>query len=187
MQATKARLGFLKLSAELRNKIYELVLIAEEPIRIDRMNMLQFGRGPALFEVSKQVRIEALSIFYGGNEFCFSMNKHIDQTRFQSTSEPKAWIRRLGPEKAGLIKSLTLNVVGLRWSKSMSPKEAAEHLIELFASKYNLSKLGGSSISDTLLEILAGNGLSKKAVKVVYQHRRKGQTEVDLLDPAVVA
>ena len=183
MQAAKTRLGFLKLSAELRNQIYELLLLSKEPLRI--LGKRQPPR--ALFSVSKQVRQEALSIFYGGNRFYYLMSTHCNQMVFSSLSEPKAWIIGLGPEKARLVRSLTLSVRPSKYLKPKSPRDVAKELVELFASKYNLPMLGGVSISDTLLEILAGNGLSKKAVKVVYKHRRRGQTDVDLLDPAVVA
>ncbi|KAK5117197.1 hypothetical protein LTR85_008965 [Meristemomyces frigidus] len=106
MEATKAKVSFMSLSAELRNRIYELALIPQAKgdggidwrtaIYADTHTGTDFdctiernrkrgedcshcwhdiratsalSKPPALLRTSRQVRQEALPIYYGGNTF----------------------------------------------------------------------------------------------------------------------
>lgn len=62
-------LGLLALPAELRVKIYELVLISDKPIDIDT-NLKQ----PGLLLVSRQLRNEAHGIWYKRNKFLIEIS-----------------------------------------------------------------------------------------------------------------
>ena len=73
---------FLELPAELRNRIYELVLVKEKPklqcflpptiVSIETMEKTQFIQQPALTRTCSQIRQESLPVFYGGNIFFIS-------------------------------------------------------------------------------------------------------------------
>lgn len=72
--------GFLDLPPELRNAIYRLVLIKDEPVRVQcervpsRTVRYRFTMIPALTLVSKQLRLETQRIFMEGNEFLLTPN-----------------------------------------------------------------------------------------------------------------
>ncbi|KAK4963080.1 hypothetical protein LTR10_000708 [Elasticomyces elasticus] len=57
----------LRLPPELRNLIYELVLIKDEPISVRDWKLCCVG--PALIRTSHLVRSETMPIFYGANKF----------------------------------------------------------------------------------------------------------------------
>ena len=78
--------GFLDLPAELRNRVYELVIAHNQLITLSRTveqakspnqqnspayqdHEAVLPRLPALAAVNQQVRTEALAIFYGSNTF----------------------------------------------------------------------------------------------------------------------
>ncbi|SMR63800.1 unnamed protein product [Zymoseptoria tritici ST99CH_3D1] len=75
--------GFLKLSAELRNEVYQLCLHSNEPIEVQChflaggqpiLNMVEPAAGPLhpnLLATCKTIRNEATSILYGSNTFMF--------------------------------------------------------------------------------------------------------------------
>jgi hypothetical protein len=79
--ATKDECHLLAIAPELRNSIYEYTLIAPEPLntvkRISRFSSekgamirgSEFRQEPALLWTCKQIRAEALPIFYGANTF----------------------------------------------------------------------------------------------------------------------
>ena len=95
IDATKARCSFMSLSAELRNRIYDLALHPQlgeggvpdttaifigrqthlpHDLSPSRTNQLDFhptawARQPSLLMVSKQIRAEGLEMFYGTNHF----------------------------------------------------------------------------------------------------------------------
>jgi hypothetical protein len=110
---------FLKLPPELRNRIYELVLVEEKPIQIstwaqsqkpcrpswcDLMHTLDGQliahlREPSVLEVCKQIRTEGLPIFYGQNVF------------FGDTPDSHRWVEwlaQLGPKKRAMVKNMQL-------------------------------------------------------------------------------
>ncbi|CAK4033890.1 Hypothetical predicted protein [Lecanosticta acicola] len=59
--------SLLGLPAELRNRIYEMVLQEEQQIHVTKQG---YSRSPFL-SVCRQIRSEALKIFYYGNKFIF--------------------------------------------------------------------------------------------------------------------
>lgn len=79
--------GFLDLPAELRNRVYELLIAHNQIIPLSRTvgqankspyrqnspayqdHEAALPRLPALAAVNRQVRTEALAIFYGSNTF----------------------------------------------------------------------------------------------------------------------
>jgi hypothetical protein len=62
--------NFLNLPWELRDQIYTLVLLHQEPIGLCGVNSDQFT--PGLFRVSKIIYYEATSLFYTKNRFDFT-------------------------------------------------------------------------------------------------------------------
>lgn len=65
--ATTACSLFLDLPGELRNRIYRYALVTPERILLRGENKKQ----PALLRVSRQVRKEAIKIYYDENEFAY--------------------------------------------------------------------------------------------------------------------
>ncbi|KAK5744422.1 hypothetical protein LTR17_002132 [Elasticomyces elasticus] len=56
------------IAPELRNKIYELVLLEEDIICVDKKL-----RVPALLQVCRQIRTDTLAMWYERNTFCFTI------------------------------------------------------------------------------------------------------------------
>jgi len=67
-ESTGPQAGLFKLPAELRNLIYELVIIERRSVSIppaeDRTHVK-----PGLLQVNREIRAEALPIYYGGTHF----------------------------------------------------------------------------------------------------------------------
>lgn len=88
MRCSKGRVGFLSLPAELRNRIYELVLITFDDeneeggllstditLRCPARVRSSLGCQPSLSRTCRTIRAETLPIFYGCNEFRHSINE----------------------------------------------------------------------------------------------------------------
>lgn len=75
--------ALLELAAELRNRIYELVLVSEVPINVTR----QLFKEPPLLTACHQVRNETLQIYYDRNIFS------LDARCFDSTVTMK-WCKK---------------------------------------------------------------------------------------------
>ncbi|KAK5711052.1 hypothetical protein LTR15_012699 [Elasticomyces elasticus] len=73
VKARAKRLGPLlfRLPAELRNEIYEMVLLQRNPVHSIQVN--RDLRVPALLQVSRQVREETLKIWFEGNGFYYTV------------------------------------------------------------------------------------------------------------------
>ena len=82
-------MGFLDLPAELRNAIYEQVLINNGTIEIRHRHLfeLNYGYMRALTQVAKAVRSDSLTIYYANNTFLF-----------RSIEDCVAWFKVLGPD-----------------------------------------------------------------------------------------
>ena len=89
----------LDLPSELRNKIYELALISDEPVHVYGGSV---GR-PPLLRACKQIAIEASGIFFANNRFIAHL-AGVDVPKFHRT------LIAIGPHHAGLIPHLCLKL-----------------------------------------------------------------------------
>lgn len=107
---SKANVSFLFLSAELRNRIYDHLLIKrchtkenvyeQRSIDILSENAVNI-RQPPITRICKQMRRETLGIFYGGNKFeamLYTLN-------FEA-NDAIQWLRAIGNTNARMIKQL---------------------------------------------------------------------------------
>lgn len=77
--------NFLSLPSELRNNIYEQILVLQEPIPCQYSSIWCSGLQsltPSLLRANKTIHIEASTIFYGNNHFDFSMCTWRDMSSF---------------------------------------------------------------------------------------------------------
>lgn len=98
--------GWFKLPAELKNAIYRLVLVREDAIVVCERGRFgprytfaykctDEGNDPPLLRVCREIRTEALAIFYGCNVFQFAGR------------EPLAlWLRRMGEPKRKMLRDV---------------------------------------------------------------------------------
>jgi hypothetical protein len=86
---------FLDLPAEIRNQIYELVVISK--------GIIGYARPPNIAQVSQQVRRESLPIFYSNNIF-----------NVQSASSLNAWIPSISEPNRHLIRHVTCHGTAFR-------------------------------------------------------------------------
>ena len=84
MAASQANTYFVNLPVGVRNRIYEFVLISDETIEVQRMQHYRDGclikptPRPALLAVNRQVRSEALPVYYGRNTFAATFDWQCD-------------------------------------------------------------------------------------------------------------
>ena len=121
MTASKANAGLLKLPAELRNQIYELVLspdpgevveVQEHERWYDTANaylrpyarrdgwLVQPSSAPALLNVNHQIRSEALTIYYKVSTFTASFGSHLHMGFIRTAV---SWLKEIGSENAARI------------------------------------------------------------------------------------
>ena len=82
-------MGFLDLPVELRNKVYDQVLINNGTIEIRHRHLFEvnFGYIRALTQVTRRIRSDCLTIYYANNTFLF-----------RSIADCAAWLKVLGPD-----------------------------------------------------------------------------------------
>lgn len=103
--------GFLDLYAELRNSIYFAVLVNEDPLWVTATCRSRLMDGtpaplaaiPALTQVCRSVRAEALPIFYGSNTFSVTL------MREGNVARAKRWVEAIGDSAVAQIKELRLH------------------------------------------------------------------------------
>lgn len=98
--------NFLKLPSELRNRVYELCLLNQEPINPWMDYNQRQELTPGLLRVNKTVHREASSLFYAQNRFDFTMATADDVASFLET---------IGYNNAGCIQHLYLNFPNFRY------------------------------------------------------------------------
>ena len=116
--ATQAH--FLRLPAELRDRIHELVLISNNDIEIDRASI---GYRTAYLGTCKQIRNEASSFFYSENSFLITC----DPDNTEAISAAVDWLIAIGPS-AHLIRR-----VGLRLTLAPTALPFIQQLREISA------------------------------------------------------
>ena len=133
--------GFLKLPAELRNRIYALGLIYKRGIdtftfarprrflnsnnwRYKANKVMRFHvQEPSLLRTCKEVRKEALPMFYGGNIFGHLMTMELDgRTQWQPwllnlTSEKRRMLNTVHVRHYSSLAGLGVNTNGVRTLK----------------------------------------------------------------------
>ncbi|KAK1764239.1 hypothetical protein QBC33DRAFT_457687 [Phialemonium atrogriseum] len=92
--------GFLSLPSELRNEIYELILLCQEPIDpCDEYNRRQQQLTLGLLRTNKAVHDEASSLFYSRNRFDFTN---------ATPEEVSLFIEKIGSSNAGCIRHILI-------------------------------------------------------------------------------
>ena len=91
---------FSKLSAELRNKIYELVLIGNQPIDLSTQSQ------PNLSGTCKLIRSECLPMYFGSNKFEYSTTSG-GHSGFQGLM---IWLKRIGRRNHSKMRSVRIVV-----------------------------------------------------------------------------
>lgn len=112
-EAIERPFDFLKLSGELRNKIYLLVVVAPKSIkaleapmpekskRVGVARPVEYQLQPAITKVSRQLRQEALPLYYSTNTFdlqSHGLNRSVPLSRFLT----------IGKDNLSHIRSLTI-------------------------------------------------------------------------------
>ncbi|KAK3691795.1 hypothetical protein LTR37_018394 [Vermiconidia calcicola] len=105
---------FLALPAELRNEIYALVVVQDYQIELPLLP--PYVRQPKLLGVNRQIRAEALSIYYGENVF-----------QIQGSTSAAQFMRSVPEEGLRALRSLQIYCPVV-----LSVKDARNRLLQLF-------------------------------------------------------
>lgn len=139
--AHNQRAPILKLPGELRNRIFRAVLIATEPIP---MKHTTGPREPTFLAVCKQIRHEALDIWYEENDFSYEETP--GTFGIFNISRLGRWLHRIGPERCAKLKKLVLTYQAPVFRRSnyghCSRRGRRDWAAESFV--YGLCKLGVS-------------------------------------------
>ncbi|KAK3664953.1 hypothetical protein LTR22_004259 [Elasticomyces elasticus] len=128
-EATQANI--LLLPAELRIRIYEFCLVSTDVIDLaDRAQR----REPGVLAACRQIRFEALAIFYSENNFT--------ATERDTESPSSDWARQIGTERCTLIKHLEVHYGLCKWNTPLEEREcwasasALEAMAEVWLASY---------------------------------------------------
>ncbi|KAK5125761.1 hypothetical protein LTR85_012037 [Meristemomyces frigidus] len=138
--ATHRKDLFMTLPGELRNEVYSCVLIEANPVLVGTVNglckdpnhptanerdgkkSLDVWREPALLQVSKAIRAEGSTLYYGSNQFAA-------RARLVDFARLGAWLKQLtvrcGPK---LFQTFTISVLSAAWSELHHAKTLAKIL-----------------------------------------------------------
>ncbi|KAK3109935.1 hypothetical protein LTR53_016292 [Teratosphaeriaceae sp. CCFEE 6253] len=105
----------LQLPPELRNRIYVACLVSSEVIDVAH---IAETNEPALLATCKQIRSEALAVFYGGNIFTAA-----EPSPMRAPSPAVAWLNRIGEARSAQVMRLELHTLGLFDSVSVRWQE----------------------------------------------------------------
>ncbi|KAK4613334.1 hypothetical protein CLAFUW4_08977 [Fulvia fulva] len=128
MAASKAHMSFMSLPPELRNNIYEIVLLHPggldiQPVTMVRGNRMRkfkpevpTSRVPDIARVPRQIRQEVLSLHYGLNTFSVHVDSRNIKAPHHSRGMPREsiaakahkWLQHIGPQSAALIRDLAI-------------------------------------------------------------------------------
>ncbi|KAI5363554.1 hypothetical protein Slin14017_G055180 [Septoria linicola] len=182
LEVTKSRINFFCLSAELRNQIYELVLVENRSIDIDPSKLwweTSTRRSPpGVLCTNRQVRKEALPIYYGSNTFCCILDGPMRQF-----IEARKWFRKLGQEKASLLTKV--DMVFMNRGPSLSSMFHSYHASRMRSEDKALEDIvqDGLSLHERFAKILecAEAGITVSSMHIVwaydqqsYHHKKAG-------------
>ena len=99
----------LQLPAELRNEIWQLALVRDEPIRIFHPGM-GARLEPALLATCKQIRNEAQDMLYSENTFEGHCSIEAIRSLPNKPTSLLRWLGKIGDKRARMIKRLVVTL-----------------------------------------------------------------------------
>ena len=179
---------FNKLSAELRNRIYELTLVHDKAIDIDNSWMYvkygsmytNFARDEvpntnALIQTCRQIRAECIALYYASNEFRILAhhNSHDTRTWLPPLAEH---LHSLGVQVLGKMKSFTLAIGGKR-AITLAPKASEPGKMLVTYSGYRMDESPSAAfLFDPIVDVYEELGFTFEEKHV------GGQTDPELED-----
>ncbi|KAI0478324.1 hypothetical protein F4859DRAFT_53972 [Xylaria cf. heliscus] len=180
--AAKTRANFFSLPSELRNGIYELVLLhLQEPLdpwayyfRLDYIREDSWLRGqltPGLLRANKAVHREAGSLFYGKN--CFNLSN-------TSPEQLVSFLEQIGGINASYIRHVVIDFPLFRSPSPGHGVALVERSVDILAAIQshciNLSSLRTSPRTLSSMELIFDNAdndkVATKALQLVDAHFR---------------
>lgn len=175
MSSTTLRKGFLDLPPEIRDTIYEYVVIKDDSVITMLSNAHCFqseisAAQPAICYVNKQIRQESLATFYKRNIFTAEVSFSDD------LQTARNWVFALGDEKVALLRKVLLS----SWTRGLNDSSGwhryhvhamvnpGEGTYVLKANKY----LSGGPEA----QVRDGNELEKRFDAFIRKHPNKDGT-----------
>ncbi|OIW24566.1 hypothetical protein CONLIGDRAFT_623468 [Coniochaeta ligniaria NRRL 30616] len=168
--------GFLDLPGEVRNSIYELVLLFHDPIYPWSGHDRQEKITTSIFRTSKAVHSEASSLFYGHNRFYFGLV--VSQTVV-------SFFEQIGSNNAGYIRHIDIGALDFdkRDPNSIAlAKDSDDTLATIKSSCLTLKTLTMSINASSLFEDenrlydLQSNKVVNKVLELVDTRIRAGSS-----------
>ena len=135
--------ALFNLPPELRNTIYSYELVKDDAVHV------AYGKHPsepALLVTCKQIRYEALPMFYDARVFHFTAEVRVARSTFP-------WLHSLGPGRCALLRKIQIEYAG----QSLSMNDSAFDLETLMATtRAHVGELEGGGTDLASLEVVAG-------------------------------
>ncbi|KAK5169800.1 uncharacterized protein LTR77_005778 [Saxophila tyrrhenica] len=172
---TESESPLMKLLGELRNGIFELALLSNNTtgmltingrVRVTKRDPKRAlscrpWREPALLRTSKQIRHEAISIYYLGH--------HLDvRTRSNEIDKPNLWLRRIVEQLGGRCPSFHLRVVSCTWDDVAAWLHLAKFAYESSGWKIDLGEMA-ARYRHILFTVADGNRYYQSALSEVVE------------------
>ena len=159
----QTRTSFFDLPAELRNKIYHDVLVDDRDIEVH--DFAPYVLEPALLRTRKQVRKEALPVFWGANTFAvlYQYKKGLEPSGVEIA---QSFLKYLGTEKAVLLGSFRpVNYIDVTvmWNIALSRVAQRKHS-SASSCELEYHKAQCQEIVKDLLSIGAALGIREEAI-----------------------
>lgn len=103
--------GFMKLPAELRDRIYRLLMVGKKPVDFDSPS--DFNRSAALLRTCKTIHEEATEVLYGQNSFHFARTrkyrgKYWEQSWYEvGYQDVRRFLEAIGPVNISKMKYIS--------------------------------------------------------------------------------
>lgn len=184
----------LDLPAELRDRVFELAVVSEEPIRVveakhasgNERGYFKAQSPPALIQASRQTRHEALPVYYGKNSFVLILNcnrkpfktyltGHHDQDRWDVNHLWK-WAAAIGRDAIRHLRDLTIERQILQLNHHYV---ALEWVMSRFRVQYSKGAQYRAEIPGELT--IANRNWLLLHVEEVERHRRMHQLQGEAL------
>ncbi|KAF2273967.1 uncharacterized protein EI97DRAFT_435615 [Westerdykella ornata] len=182
---TKKPHGFKVLPAELRNKIYEMLFVADGTLSFH--NPHNFCRSAQFLRTCKLVWREGCSVLYGQNKFVFHRNRNQRSPFWEPNPKEigyqdfRLFLKTIGPDNLACIRDVTIHLedAGQAATPYLSSQEARRyvndgHLIDC------LRILRSAELRKLTLYFSGRRSLARTDVKFLSHLERVKADEVDI-------
>lgn len=123
---------FLRLPPELRNRIYEDLLVSEEVVGVTSLGYHQWTP-PSLLHTCHQIRSEASKLYYAANIFQICSRWH--QDRLEGAFEMQEWLHALCKPQQDMLRRIRIDWTNNSFQDHLDQFYDAENIIKKYEQR----------------------------------------------------